>query len=223
MPGWRGVRRIGRQPVSGVGQARKLPPGVILGLGVGGQLAAPALDLPLQEPLGPAEALQADRAVIDIGQPGDAVDQGEAQIAAALARPVERRGRRLAVTQPAVDQGHQVEAHADHRRIIAIGDEAGVRHIRPGESRQDPGLAADDLLAVGTWPLRRPAQHHLGAAPPDRHDQVAGPAAEHPDLQGAIAHAGRVGVEPGGQPDLFLARHSGRCARRRHFARLTVY
>ena len=126
-----------------------------------GQLAAldaleergPPVDLALVEAVGPAEVLQALGLPVDLAEQRDALDQLVGQALAGVEVGVERRRPAVGVhRRPAVDEAHQVEGAAEHRRVLAHADGRGVRHVGAVERLDDAPLAQDALVAVGRAP-----------------------------------------------------------------------
>ena len=104
---------------------------------------------------------------------GDALDELEGETVPRVEIGVE--GRRPAVRvhrRPAVDEAHQVEGPAEHGRVLARGDRGRVRHVGPGERREDAPLAQDALVARGRRAGRRDAQGSLQIAATDLVDLV---------------------------------------------------
>src|SRR5262245_40019508 len=87
---------------------------------------------------------------------------------------VERRGPavREPHRRPAVDEAHEVEGAAEHRRIGAHRDRSGVRHVRAVQGLDDAPLAHDALVPRGRRARRRDADGAVKVAAADLVDLV---------------------------------------------------
>ena len=128
------------------------------------QEGGPAVDLAIVEAIRSAEVAKTRGTPVDPGEAGDPVDQLEGESGSCRRIRRERFGptgsaRPGAVHGgPAVDEPHEVERSAEHRRIRADGDCFGVRHVGAVEGFDDPPLPKDPVVARCGSMWRRDAQ-----------------------------------------------------------------
>src|SRR5439155_23338968 len=110
----------------------------------------PAVDLPVVEPLGTAEVLQASRLPVDVAEEGDPLDELERESLAGLDVALERLGPATLDVhrRPAVDEPHDVEGPAQDRRVGASADRLRVWHVGAVERVDDAPLAQDAVVAA---------------------------------------------------------------------------
>ena len=162
----------------------------------------PAVHLALVEAVGPAEVFEPLGLPVDLGQQGDALHQLVGETLARLEVGVEGRGPHAALHahgRPAVDEAHQVEGAAQHRRVRADGDGLGVRHVRPVQRLDDPPLADDAGVPLGRCGRRRDPHGGVQVAPAQLVDLVLAAPRDVAVLERRPG-AEPFGVHPGHQP-----------------------
>src|SRR4030095_13705513 len=189
-----GARLVGPEPCTGLVETRELAELEPL------EMRVPAVDLALVEALGLAEALEPARLPVDAGELCDRVDglPGEAL----PRRQVGVEGRRPPVdvhARPAVDELHQVKAGAEARRVVAGGEDAGVRDIGPAERREAPVLAQHRLVPPLRYLSRRTPEHEARVAATHLEDLVRGAARDEVQLDGQNRAGEGPLVHPAGE------------------------
>src|SRR6478735_1900802 len=103
----------------------------------------------------------------------------------------------MAHRRPPVDEAHDVEGSAQHRRVLAHRDGRGVGDVGAVEGLDDPPLADDPVVSRRRSLGRRDADGAVEVAPADLVDLVLGAAADEPDLQRLALPGQALLVEPG--------------------------
>ena len=166
MPGCVVRRPVAAQPVGGLVQAGQLAHLV------GVQERQPAVDLPLVESVGAAEAFETLGAPVHPAQLGRALDELERQPAAGVEVGVERRLPAAVHRAPPVDRLHDVERHAEHVAGVVGRDQLGVRHVGAGQRAHQPDLPQQPVDAGGVGAGAGHPQHHPPASPTAALDQI---------------------------------------------------
>ena len=171
----------------------------IVEAGVGdrrGPGAVPGLQLPLDVARLLAELAQADRVRIDRVKFREHVDERVREtLAAGFGQPPSRVVRD--VERVAIDEAHQVEVRAGHRRVGAEPERPGYRH-RSGPQRADQRPLATHVVRLGQQLAQRRAPDHRPAALRvlEQVGQVRVPAFELRPGQ-RQCEAGQVALDPG--------------------------
>ena len=180
-----GVQVVGRWPSSQAATS-SMPgisrPGVAVVLVVGVQLRKPARHLAFQEALRLAEIGEAHRDVVDGAELGQRVGHRQAH---AVAHPgiAGVQGRQALAGVEAVDRLHQVEdGVAEHTRVLAGGDQVGVRDVGTGQCGKDFRFPQDHAVAARAQ-VSWPAPQHIGPA---------GPGESHHDVLGSTGDGGNL-------------------------------
>ena len=160
----------------------------------------PSVDLAVVEAVGPSQVLQSLGLPVDLGQPSDAVDQLVGEALTGVEVGEERFGPLgLGDGGPAVDEPHQVEGAAQHRRVVAHRDRFGVGHVGAGQGVDDPPLAEDARCPRRRCRARRDPQRRVQVAAADLVDLVLAASRDVALLERRARAGQSLGVEPAGQ------------------------
>ena len=136
------------------------------------QMLQPARHLPRQKSCRLAEVGQADGLDIDFAQPQERIDHGQAhamapvRIAGIRLRQGRGRGRK------AIHRRHQVKRRAEHVLVVAVRNQARVRHGRACERLEQVRFPTEALVDFRARARRRAAQYITSGVALEAQQQV---------------------------------------------------
>ncbi len=159
------------------GRRQRLRPRPPVKLAIARKLRPPAIHLPPEEILRLSEIAQSQRLMILRAQRRDAVHQRQPHGMAHRGR-TGMRFRQLPDRIETVHRLHQVKGDAHHALIAAIRDQPRMRHVRPGQSAQQPRLPPHRLIAVRAGMRRGAAEHIVAPVAAEAQQDILRPSRE---------------------------------------------